>query len=881
MTVPRRDGRQPQQFREQERDDRGRREVADRDRERAADEQRRREVARAEEEVKERRRQDEDRRRRQEEDRKRLEREEEQRRQREEETRRREAAERRRREEEEARRKEEAQREAERRRKEEERRRAEEEQRKKETAAALSVRKVVQRVRVAAPETYDQLRTELEEALEKNREAMGPLASKVQEEAEQTLKQAQRRIDEINEKRAEDERRREEEERRRAEEREKVEAITKEAAEQAATGDQIIKQATDAAEKIPEIKDATPESIVAAADAASKVYEESRASLEKVLAWFAPKRQELTDNHASRASVMDLGDIQSRLEQGKKTILSNAEKAKTAQELAKRKATAMQKTKERRLLFEKRDVDKDGKLNQEEVVLFSKEVHSFEVPQEVLAKILLVLEPVTFEKFHALHQKVAIAKLESEARARRAKLEAERQAFQKVVDEIEKHINAAETGVSAAETDAKPLSRDMDMPAAEMKATADKAQLLVEKAEEDLKSAQERLKQASEDCASNAGLNFEQQGTLQHRRERAQTRAERVSSTVKRAAEQAVKKAAIEVDTRLTESVSAAHKLMTSESKTSEQLFEGLGGSALTLEKFTGFVKGLPDMEISDAEAERLFAHVTGKQGAEIDQALFVEMLGLFYKVVRGTVLAEGLSIKTKTVRRLEDGELLVCLEGPCKDESCGVQRVKCRASSDSVTGWVTLQGNQGTPFLVQDGNFISVRERLRLAAEKAAEEKRIEAEKAERLEAEKAAAAAAAAAAAEAAAARVAEEKAAAAARAAEVAAAAAKAAEEEAAAAKAAEEEVAAAKARIAGVPAEEVKPMAVDKDEKAEEVKHTDASPPADGDAKPAAEEEKPMEVEKEGGEKEKEPEAKEKEAEGNEKRDEGEPPAAEAA
>jgi len=68
--------------------------------------------------------------------------------------------------------------------------REEDDIRRKEQAAALAVRKVIQKVRVATPETYDKLRTDLEEALATHLEALGSQAEKVSQEAEQTLQQA-------------------------------------------------------------------------------------------------------------------------------------------------------------------------------------------------------------------------------------------------------------------------------------------------------------------------------------------------------------------------------------------------------------------------------------------------------------------------------------------------------------------------------------------------------------------------------------------------------------------------------------------------------------------------------------------------------------------
>merc|ERR1712083_1257790 len=58
-----------------------------------------------------------------------------------------------------------------------------EEKRRAEGQAALAVRKVIQRVRVATPETFDALITELQEAQEKYLETMGSGADKVSREA--------------------------------------------------------------------------------------------------------------------------------------------------------------------------------------------------------------------------------------------------------------------------------------------------------------------------------------------------------------------------------------------------------------------------------------------------------------------------------------------------------------------------------------------------------------------------------------------------------------------------------------------------------------------------------------------------------------------------
>ena len=70
------------------------------------------------------------------------------------------------------------------------------------------------------------------------------------------------------------------------------------------------------------------------------------------------------------------------------------------------------------------------------------------------------------------------------------------------------------------------------------------------------------------------------------------------------------------------------------------------------------------------------------------------------------------MSIKSKTIRRLNVGETLECLEGPATQEGANVKRIKCLAVNDEATGWVTITSSQGIPFLLPGGNiFVCVKE--------------------------------------------------------------------------------------------------------------------------------------------------------------------------
>merc|ERR1712217_14544 len=91
-------------------------------------------------------------------------------------------------------------------------------------------------------------------------------------------------------------------------------------------------------------------------------------------------------------------------------------------------------------------------------------------------------------------------------------------------------------------------------------------------------------------------------------------------------------------------------------------------------------------MGLEDGQAEKIFAHIAGEAG-DISKQRFLELIRLYYKCVKATVLSEDVSIKSKTIRRLEVGETLECLEGPATEEGANIfVCVKETVLSDSLS---------------------------------------------------------------------------------------------------------------------------------------------------------------------------------------------------
>eukprot|EP00933_Yihiella_yeosuensis_P071683 TRINITY_DN79912_c0_g1_i1.p1 TRINITY_DN79912_c0_g1~~TRINITY_DN79912_c0_g1_i1.p1 ORF type:complete len:931 (-),score=287.51 TRINITY_DN79912_c0_g1_i1:123-2855(-) len=594
--------------------------------------------------------------------------------------------------------------------------REQEEARRKESSAALAVRKAIQKVRTATPENYDELMGQLEEAQAANLEAMGSQAEKVSQEAQAALEQAQKRIDQMNEEKIQEEQKKIDEEKQKVEQEEKIKVYVEEATTEANAMLEKIKAAEEMAQKLDELSSGTPESMVSAADQTEKTIEETREEARTSRQKIIDKQKELGDSAALRKIKRDVLELTSKLAGGMRQLEKYGTVVKNTKLKAEKKGNALKKEEERKTTFKKFDKDKDGKLSRKEVETYCKEVIDHQLAADVMDRIMKSLEPIAFDKFRAMHQKVCIAKSEALARQRRAEEEAKakvveekRAAVQVILDEALKLYQTAEASVAEAETKSRPLLKDENLDSAEIRATCTEVETILKRVEEETSQAAEKLKKAKGDCEAEEDLkSFGQQVMTRCERieGRSKSRVAKVEAAMKLAKDKATRKDFVEIDGKRTDFVTAIRAKMTEEGKTSEQLFESINaGKAVSEDAFKTLLQGLAGLELAEGQPAKLFSHVAGET-SEISKDRFKELLRLYYKCVKATVLSEECSIKSKTVRRLDVGEVLEALEGPSLDEGAGVKRVKCQATQDNATGWVTLAGNQGTPFLEPGGNF-------------------------------------------------------------------------------------------------------------------------------------------------------------------------------
>jgi len=115
---------------------------------------------------------------------------------------------------------------------------------------------------------------------------------------------------------------------------------------------------------------------------------------------------------------------------------------------------------------------------------------------------------------------------------------------------------------------------------------------------------------------------------------------------------------------------------------------------------FSKYLETLDGCTCLTEQASLLCKHI---ETGGIGRRSFMRILQTYFAVVKGIAITNCFEISaTKTLRKAEIDEVIEILDGPCSDEKVGVTRIKGRSLNDGVEGWITVRGNQGTPFLCE-----------------------------------------------------------------------------------------------------------------------------------------------------------------------------------
>lgn len=154
------------------------------------------------------------------------------------------------------------------------------------------------------------------------------------------------------------------------------------------------------------------------------------------------------------------------------------------------------------------------------------------------------------------------------------------------------------------------------------------------------------------------------------------------------------------VDTIYAEASAALREEVQRRGITPEELFAELvqGEERITESSFCKYLDLLDGLSFQPEHAKLLCRHI---EIGGIGRRKFLSLLQQYFVVVRPIAITDEFEIsKGKTIRKAETDEVVEVLEGPRTDDKVGLTRVKGKSLIDGQKGWITVCGNQGTPFL-------------------------------------------------------------------------------------------------------------------------------------------------------------------------------------
>eukprot|EP00927_Polykrikos_kofoidii_P057619 TRINITY_DN5177_c0_g1_i2.p1 TRINITY_DN5177_c0_g1~~TRINITY_DN5177_c0_g1_i2.p1 ORF type:complete len:2015 (-),score=503.12 TRINITY_DN5177_c0_g1_i2:85-6093(-) len=151
---------------------------------------------------------------------------------------------------------------------------------------------------------------------------------------------------------------------------------------------------------------------------------------------------------------------------------------------------------------------------------------------------------------------------------------------------------------------------------------------------------------------------------------------------------------------------------------TSKELFDRLRGdrTAVDADHFVAYVTNLQDEDkskdfvFSKDQQRAAFQHLLKNEATELSEAEFLDAFRSRYLILKQVSMTDSHTVKGgKTIRKLDEHEIVEATEDPRKEENIGILRMKAKAEKDEKEGYLSLSGNQGTiylePFTVYDAS--------------------------------------------------------------------------------------------------------------------------------------------------------------------------------
>eukprot|EP00927_Polykrikos_kofoidii_P022008 TRINITY_DN20667_c0_g1_i1.p1 TRINITY_DN20667_c0_g1~~TRINITY_DN20667_c0_g1_i1.p1 ORF type:complete len:2068 (-),score=493.97 TRINITY_DN20667_c0_g1_i1:213-6416(-) len=122
------------------------------------------------------------------------------------------------------------------------------------------------------------------------------------------------------------------------------------------------------------------------------------------------------------------------------------------------------------------------------------------------------------------------------------------------------------------------------------------------------------------------------------------------------------------------------------------------GGDKISEDTFVSSFGALENLKLVAEHAKLLCRHI---EKGGVTKRQFVNFVQRYYSVVKEIAITDVFEVATcKTMRKAEKDELFQVVDGPRTDAKLGLVRVRGKSLIDGEIGWITVKGNQGTPFL-------------------------------------------------------------------------------------------------------------------------------------------------------------------------------------
>jgi len=600
----------------------------------------------------------------------------------------------------------------------------------KEQAAVAAIRQKLMKLKTASPDNFEAHLKEFEEVQAKEMANCGSQAATMQTEGEKGVEAARERLKQLEERKIKNEALMKENE----EKRKKAAAV---AEERNGELEQLVGKAeaastklTEAVAKLTDDADITAKKLAAATKAIETATEAAAEEVKGCAEFLTAKTAELAPGGIVMAPEVrqSTQKLRSRLEEVKKANNMAAGKLRSGQQVAEKKIAAKLVTSKADALFTKYDKDKDGSLSKDELLAYASGEFKFTIPGDTAAAIVKNLsggaKGVKKDLFQKLKVQVGIAReaakdvvRKQERLAKEKRLEELKEALQVKIDAAEKTVGETEELVVAAEKEAVPLVGVKTSSA--IMAHVSGIEAAVEKAKVSVTASKETVEALSEgvdaDLAVWLGIKVKK---LDAKLGKMDPRLTKATSTVGRLQAEGKRRDTAEVGAFEKRALATIKYHQKAKTLSNDDVLAAISKKdKIAPDEFVKFVQGCEKeptkegaeetAELSADDLKRVFAHLDEASAGSLSKDSFLNFIRVYMKVTVATAITSEISIKdSKSLRRLEVGEVVEILEGPTKEDSVDVMRVRARTVTDNIDGWITTEGNKGTSFLAEGGSL-------------------------------------------------------------------------------------------------------------------------------------------------------------------------------